>query len=72
MKPDRSTATSPALLAKIEAAAEHEHHDSDHQTIRVKIAQGVQSLGEGRCTDGETFMARMDAELAELERQRRE
>jgi Arc/MetJ-type ribon-helix-helix transcriptional regulator len=37
--------------------------------IREKIAQGLRSLREGRGVDGEAFMAQMDAELAELERQ---
>ena len=39
------------------------------QALREKIAKGVQSLREGRFTDGEAFMAQMDNELAELERQ---
>jgi Arc/MetJ-type ribon-helix-helix transcriptional regulator len=43
--------------------------DEYRQTLREKIAQGVRSLREGRVTDGPAFMARMDAELAELERQ---
>jgi hypothetical protein len=43
--------------------------DEYRQVIREKIAQGMRSLREGRVTDGEAFMARMDAELAELERQ---
>jgi uncharacterized protein YicC (UPF0701 family) len=43
--------------------------DAYRQTLREKIAQGVRSLREGRVTDGPAFMARMDAELAELERQ---
>jgi uncharacterized protein YicC (UPF0701 family) len=43
--------------------------DAYRETIREKIAQGVRSLREGRVTDGAAFMARMDAELAELERQ---
>lgn len=41
------------------------------QTLRSDIAKGVQSLREGKVTDGEAFMARMDARLAELERQGR-
>ena len=45
--------------------------DEYRQDIREKIAQGLKSLREGRFTDGETFMAKMDAELAELERQGR-
>ena len=45
--------------------------DAYRQTIRDKIAQGVQSLRAGEGTDGEAFMARMDAELAALERQGR-
>ncbi len=43
--------------------------DEYRQTIREKIAQGLQSLREGKGIDGEAFMAEMDAELAELERQ---
>ena len=46
--------------------------DEYRQTIRERIAQGVRSLREGRVSDGAAFMARMDAELAELERQGRE
>ena len=42
--------------------------DEYRQAIRAKIAQGVQSLREGRVTDGPAFMARLDAELAERER----
>jgi hypothetical protein len=45
--------------------------DEYRQTIREKIAQGVRSLREGRVTDGPAFMARMEAELVELERQGR-
>jgi hypothetical protein len=45
--------------------------DEYRQDLRAKIAQGVKSLGEGKGTDGEAFMASMDAELAELERQGR-
>lgn len=43
--------------------------DDYRRIARAKIAQGVQSLRDGKGTDGETFMAAMDAELAELERQ---
>jgi hypothetical protein len=39
------------------------------QDLRKKIAQGIQSLREGRVTDGEAFMAKMNAELVELQRQ---
>ena len=42
--------------------------DEYRQTLREKIARGAQSLREGRVTDGEVFMARMDDALAELER----
>jgi hypothetical protein len=42
--------------------------DEYRQAIRGKIARGLQSLRNGKATDGETFMAKMDAELAELER----
>jgi hypothetical protein len=42
--------------------------DEYRQTLREKIAQGARSLREGRATDGEVVMARMDDELAELER----
>ena len=45
--------------------------DAYRQDLREKIAQGMQSLREGKGTDGEAFMAQMDAELAELERQGR-
>jgi len=43
--------------------------DEYRQDIREKIAQGLKSLRDGRFTDGESFMAKMNAELAELERQ---
>jgi hypothetical protein len=43
--------------------------DDYRRIIRAKIGQGVKSLRDGRGTDGESFMAAMDAELAELERQ---
>lgn len=39
------------------------------QDLREKITEGLQSLRDGKSTDGEAFMAGMDAELAELERQ---
>lgn len=42
--------------------------DDYRRALREKIAQGVRSLREGKGTDGEAFMARMDSELAELER----
>ena len=45
--------------------------DAHRQTIREKIAEGVQSLRKGKAVDGEAFMARLDAELAEPERQSR-
>ncbi len=41
------------------------------QIIRGKIAAGMQSLREGKGTDGETFFARLEAEFDELERQQR-
>jgi hypothetical protein len=43
--------------------------DDYRRIVRVKIARGVQSLRDGKGADGESFMAAMDAELAELERQ---
>ena len=43
--------------------------DEYRQDLREQIAQGMQSLQEGRVTDGEAFMAKMNAELAELQRQ---
>jgi hypothetical protein len=43
-------------------------HDC-RRIIRAKIAQGVQSQRDGKGMDGEGFMATMEAELAELERQ---
>jgi predicted transcriptional regulator len=45
--------------------------DEYRQVLREKIAAGVRSLRQGRVTDGEAFMAKIDAELAELERQGR-
>ncbi len=39
------------------------------RAVREKIAQGLRSLREHKDADGEAFMAQMDAELAELERQ---
>jgi predicted transcriptional regulator len=41
------------------------------QTIREKIAQGLQSARQGRLVDGEAVFARIDVEVDELERQRR-
>ena len=43
--------------------------DEYRATIRQKIAQGLQSLREGKGTDGEAFFAEMYAELDDLERQ---
>jgi antitoxin ParD1/3/4 len=37
--------------------------------IRKQIAAGMVSLRAGKGTDGEGFLANMDAELAELEKQ---
>jgi hypothetical protein len=45
--------------------------DEYRQNLREKITEGLQSLRDGKSTDGEAFMARMDAELAELEKQGR-
>ncbi len=43
---------------------------SDHpRTTREQIAQGVRSLREGKGIDGEAFLAQMEAEFDELERQ---
>jgi antitoxin ParD1/3/4 len=38
--------------------------------IRRKIAAGMASLRAGEGEDGDAFLARMDAELAELERRK--
>jgi hypothetical protein len=46
--------------------------EQSRQSIREKIAQGLQSLREGKGTDGGAFFAEMYAELDELERQARE
>lgn len=43
--------------------------DGSRQALRQKIADGVRSLREGKGCDGEGFMAQMDAELADEERQ---
>lgn len=45
--------------------------DEYRAIIREKIAAGLQSLREGKGTDGEAFFAEMYAELDELERQGR-
>lgn len=37
------------------------------QTMRDKIAQGLQSLREGRAIDGEAVFAEMEAEFQEME-----
>ena len=42
--------------------------DQFHDEIRRKIAAGVASLRAGKGADGETFMAALDAELADGER----
>jgi hypothetical protein len=43
---------------------------SDYRhTMRDKIAQGLRSLREGEGSDGEAFLARLDAEFEELEQQ---
>jgi len=39
--------------------------------LHERIAQGMRSLRGGHSTDGEAFMTRMDAELAEQDRQAR-
>jgi antitoxin ParD1/3/4 len=41
------------------------------KAIREKIAAGMASLRAGEGADGETFLARMDAELAQREQQER-
>ncbi len=41
----------------------------DAPSAEACIAKGMHSLREGRSTDGDTFMAELDFELAELERQ---
>ena len=45
--------------------------DAYRQDLREKIAAGMRSLRQGKGTDGEAFMAQMDAELAALEQQGR-
>jgi len=45
--------------------------DEYRQVIREKIAAGMASAREGRLVDGETFFARIHAEMDELERQGR-
>jgi antitoxin ParD1/3/4 len=45
--------------------------DAYHDEMRAKIAAGVASLRAGKGVDGEAFMAALDAELAEQERQGR-
>ncbi len=41
----------------------------DQATLRAKIGAGMASLRAGGSTDGEAFMAQMDADPAEIERQ---
>jgi hypothetical protein len=41
----------------------------DAPSAEACIAKGMHSLREGRSSDGDTFMAELDVELAELERQ---
>jgi len=45
--------------------------DRLQQDVRSKIAAGVASLRAGKGVDGETFMAALDADLAEQERRGR-
>jgi antitoxin ParD1/3/4 len=49
---------------------ERDQAEAAHKAwIRDAIDAGLASLARGEGVDGETFMAQMDAELAELERQ---
>jgi hypothetical protein len=50
-----------------EAADELPITDEYRHTLRENIAQGLASARQGKLVDGAIFMARMDAELAELE-----
>jgi antitoxin ParD1/3/4 len=45
--------------------------DAYHDEMRREIAAGVASLRAGKGVDGEAFMAALDADLAERERQER-
>jgi antitoxin ParD1/3/4 len=49
-----------------------EEHDQENalrkDRLRKKIAAGMASLRAGKSVDGEAFFAKIDAELAELER----
>ncbi|MGV0762259.1 type II toxin-antitoxin system ParD family antitoxin [Tistrella mobilis] len=44
---------------------------AERDAVREKIAEGMASLRAGEGVDGEAFLARLDAELAEMGRQGR-
>jgi antitoxin ParD1/3/4 len=65
----RYTSASEVIGEALRLMDERDRLQELHKTvIRDKIAAGVASLRAGNVTDGETFLANMDAELAELEK----
>ena len=54
-----------------EAVREAAQRDAHRDEMRRKIAAGVASLRADRGVDGDAFMAALDADLAEQERQGR-
>ena len=54
-----------------EAVRQAAQRDAYRDEMRQKIAAGVASLRAGKGVDGDAFMAALDADLAEQERQGR-
>lgn len=64
----RYTSASEVVREALRLMEERDQLQELHKAaMREKIAAGVASLRAGRVIDGEAFMNRLDAELAEIE-----
>jgi antitoxin ParD1/3/4 len=65
----RYTSAGEVIREALRRMAERDEMQALHKDeIRRQIAVGMASLRSGNSTDGEIFLAGIDAELAELER----
>jgi antitoxin ParD1/3/4 len=68
----RYRSASEVIREALQLMEERDQAENKHKAwIRDAIDAGMTSFGAGKDVDGETFMAQMQAELAELERQGR-
>jgi len=65
----RYTSASEVVREALRLMEERDQLHALHKDeVRKKVAAGVASLRAGQGVDGDAFLAKMDAELAELER----